>query len=78
MSKIKTLMVCGKTSDQCGIQFIDDKGKQVGSRDSYVPKYFPEEHYGDYLELEIDVETGVILNWKTPTQKELINSMDNE
>jgi len=29
----------------------------------------PEEHYGDYVELEIDIETGVILNWKRPSIK---------
>lgn len=30
------------------------------------------EHYGDYVELEIEVESGKILNWKKPTKKEVL------
>jgi len=29
----------------------------------------PEEHYGDYVELQIDLETGQIMNWKKPSRK---------
>jgi hypothetical protein len=46
------------------------EGKPVSEHDGYVPKWFPNphaEHYGDYVELEIDVATGQILNWTTPT-----------
>lgn len=75
---IKVLKVCGKTNDRCSIRFMDENNNEVGERDDYVPDYFPEEHYGDYLELDIDVETGVILNWKKPTQTQLKNSMTNE
>jgi hypothetical protein len=76
MSKIKIARVCAKTVDTCAIKFLDEDGKYVGERCDYVPDYFPEEHYGDYLELDIDVETGVILNWKKPTQKELKDSIN--
>jgi len=76
MSKIKTLKVCGKTVDRCSIVFLNESGDAVGKRNDYVPDYFPEEHYGDYLELDIDIETGQILNWKKPTQKQLRDSMD--
>ena len=27
----------------------------------------PGQHYGDYLDLEIDMDTGIIKNWKVPT-----------
>lgn len=40
----------------------------------------PGEHYGDYLILEIDLDTGQIKNWKAPTAKQIeewINK-DNE
>lgn len=73
---IKTLKLCGKTSDSCAINFLDENGNSVGERDGYVPDYFPEEHYGDYIEFDIDVKTGQILNWKTPTQKQLKDSID--
>ncbi len=67
----RVLKVCAKTVDRfCSQLFID--GKQVGGDyDGYVPKFFPEEHYGDYLELDIDIDTGQILNWKRPTLIEL-------
>ena len=29
----------------------------------YVPDWFPGEHYGDYVELEIETKTGRIINW---------------
>jgi hypothetical protein len=32
--------------------------------DGYVPSFFPGEHYGDYVMLDIDPYTGKILNWK--------------
>lgn len=37
----------------------------------YVPNFMPGEHDGDYVHLEIDVETGKILNWVPPTNKQL-------
>jgi hypothetical protein len=76
MKKIKTIFVTAKTSDTCHIQFFDEDKNSVGERDDYVPDYFPEEHYGDYVELEIEVATGKILNWKVPTQKELKDSIN--
>lgn len=45
--------------------------KVVGNYTGYVPKFFPGEHFGDYVQLEIDVDTGQIMNWKKPTEKEL-------
>jgi len=30
---------------------------------------------GDYVMLDIDVATGKILNWKTPTDKEMLADM---
>jgi|TARA_B110001469_G_C9392769_1_gene202558 hypothetical protein len=31
--------------------------------EGYVPDFFPEQHFGDYVTLDIDTQTGVILNW---------------
>lgn len=58
----------------CGMVLNDDKLGRVGEHDGYVPKWFPNphiQHYGDYIELQIDVETGKILNWQKPTIKNL-------
>jgi hypothetical protein len=71
------LSICGKTSDLFTASLIED-GKVVRTHDGYVPKFMPEEHYGDYIELDIDVATGQILNWKAPTKKELKEQLNNE
>lgn len=76
MSKVKTIFVVAKCSDLCNIVYMDKDGNQVGERDGYVPDFMPNEHYGDYVEIEIDIATGRILDWKVPTQKELKDSMD--
>jgi hypothetical protein len=39
-----------------------------------VPTWLPNKntnHYGDYVQLDIDVETGKIVNWVKPTAKQL-------
>jgi hypothetical protein len=41
----------------------------------------PGEHYGDYIILDIDIDTGVIKNWKKPTKeviKEWIKANDDD
>jgi len=67
----KVIHMSAKCSDMFGaILFVD--GKQVGKDYSdYVPDFFPGRHFGDYVELEIDVDTGKILNWKKPTEDQL-------
>ena len=75
MKKITTIFVTAKCSDLCHVSFFDEDKNKVGERDDYVPDFMPEEHYGDYVELEIEIATGKILNWKVPTQKELKGSI---
>lgn len=67
---MKTLFINAKCSDLFSA-FLYDDNKIVGEYDGYVPSFMPGEHYGDYVELEIDIETGKILNWKKPTKKQL-------
>ncbi len=47
-----------------GIQ--DAQGEEVGRYEGYVPDFFPGDHYGYHLILDIDLETGQIKNWKKP------------
>lgn len=71
MKKTKTVIsVCAKTSDLFSANLVVD-GKTTGTYDGYVPRWFPGEHWGDYVMLEIDVATGKILNWKKPTAAQL-------
>lgn len=53
---------------------LNENGETLGSYNGYVPLWFPNptiEHYGDYVELEIEIDTGKIVGWKKPTEKDL-------
>lgn len=70
----KTISISAKCSDlfSAVLQGTDKDGKPVMAEyDGYVPDFFPGQHYGDYVQLDIDLETGRILNWKKPTKKDL-------
>jgi hypothetical protein len=66
----KVLAICLKVSDGFN-SVLTENGEFVSRYQGYVPKFFPNEHYGDYVELDIDIDTGQILNWKRPTLIEL-------
>ncbi|MGP2470001.1 hypothetical protein V1956_20285 [Yersinia sp. 2540 StPb PI] len=69
---VKRIKTCIKVRDTFTADVIDADGKVIRTLESeYVPDCFPGNHYGDYLELDIDIETGQILNWKKPMQAEL-------
>lgn len=76
--KVKTLSICAKCSDCFSAQLKDADGRVVHEYDGYVPKFMPGEHYGDYVELEIDIETGQILNWKKPSAQEIEEFMNKD
>jgi hypothetical protein len=70
---MKTIILSAKCSDLCSVILEDMKG-HLGESHGYVPKWLPNpkvKHYGDYVQLKIDIETGKILNWKVPTQDDL-------
>lgn len=70
------LKICVKCSDGFCSTY-ERKGKSPIEYNGYVPKFFPEEHWGDYVELYIDVATGRITNWVVPTEKELLKQIKN-
>ena len=66
----KTLSLCCKVSDR--FQAALTEGATVlKDYEGYVPDLMPGNHYGDYIELDIDIETGQILNWKKPTDEQV-------
>ena len=73
----RILQICGKTVDLFSAKLIVD-GKEIATHDGYVPDFMPNEHYGDYIELDIDIDSGVITNWKVPTKKELKEQLNNQ
>lgn len=65
---VKTMKLHVKITDRFGGDLVDEQGDVIHSFDgTYVPDFFPGEHYGDYLILDIDIETGMITNWKKVT-----------
>lgn len=68
----KTIKFTAKCSDCFGGSIHDQDGKQIGKdHDGYVPDFFPGNHYGDYVEMEVELETGRILNWTPPTAEQI-------
>ena len=67
----KIISISAKCSDLFSATLHDEKGEQIGEYNGYVPEFFPEDHCGDYVELDIDIETGQIKNWKNPSKAAL-------
>jgi hypothetical protein len=61
--KRTVLSISAKCSDMYSHTLTKKNGDTV-EYDGYVPSFFPGEHYGDYIMLDIDPYTGQILNWK--------------
>lgn len=69
---VKTLEIYCKVSDCFTYTLRDAQGEEVYSQDDgYVPNFMPGDHYGDYVILNIDLETGVVTNWRAPTAQQL-------
>ncbi len=56
------LVISAKCNDLCNVDVIDKHDKTVYSEYGYAP-YIDCIGGGDYVELEIDTETGMIMNW---------------
>lgn len=72
----KTLVVTAKVRDSGAYILTDQDGAVISDQDGYVPGFFPGEHYGDYLMLHIDMDTGVITNWKKPSAEDVQEWVD--
>lgn len=61
----KELRILLKVRDRFRASLHDQDGQEVCSQeDGYVPNFMPGEHCGDYVILDIDIETGMIKNWR--------------
>lgn len=69
--RIAVLQVCGKTADSCSIVAVDSEGKTLADYSGYVPRIFPGGDE-DYLDFQIDVATGRILNWPKRMSQKLL------
>lgn len=80
--EVKTVSICCKVSDCFSYRLLDVDGDAVFNQDDgYVPGFMPGKHYGDYVMLDIDIDTGVVVNWKTPSAEEIqkiVNKLEDE
>lgn len=60
-----------KVCDEFNATVNDSDGRQLGRYEGYVPGFFPGDHYGDYLILNINLETGQITNWVKPIAEDI-------
>ena len=64
----KTVKIYVKCCDRFTFSIEDEQGAEVFTQDDgYVPSFMPGEHYGDYIILDIDIDSGVVMNWKKIT-----------
>lgn len=66
-----TMFIQAKCSDLFNAEIFDKTGDTIFEYSGYVPEFFPDQHYGDYVMLEIELATGKILNWRKPSQAAL-------
>lgn len=64
IGKKTVLSINAKCSDLYSHTIYKRDGSIYRQYDGYVPSFMPDEHFGDYLMLDIDPYTGLILNWK--------------
>ncbi len=67
----KTLSIHMKCRDTFECQILDQDGEVIKVYEGYVPSFLPGNHGGDYLTLDIDLDTGQITNWNEPTASEI-------
>jgi hypothetical protein len=68
----KELRIHIKVRDSFAASINDQFGAEIAvQEDGYVPDFMAGQHYGDYLILNIDIDTGTVTNWAKPTQQEI-------
>lgn len=67
----KTLKVHLKVTDSFCATLESATGTELCCYENYVPDFMPGEHFGDYVILDIDIDTGQITNWVQPTKQQI-------
>lgn len=75
----KTVSIFCKVSDRFTYSIKDQQGEKIYNQDDgYVPDFMPGEHYGDYIILDIDIDSGVVMNWKKLTADHIELAINKE
>lgn len=57
------LTITAKVADAFSCRLHSEAGTHA-EHEGYVPDFMPGPHHGDYIMLDIENETGRIMNWK--------------
>lgn len=76
VANVVTMSVSLKVRDDFNASFTSDKNETLFTYDGYVPDFMPGQHYGDYVELDIDLETGQIKNWNEVSKEDMIKWLE--
>ena len=68
---MRIIGITAKCSDMFTAHLFNNSTELGEEYHGCVPKFFPEEHYGDYIKFVIDIDTGKIINWNKPEQSDL-------
>ena len=60
---ITKITISLKVGDKFNCILYDENDNPIVGYDGYVPNEIVPGRYGDYFDLEIDMDTGKILNW---------------
>lgn len=74
----KTLKIHTKVRDRFTCSIEDQDGEELKNYEGYVPGFMPGDHYGDYVILDIDIDTGQINNWKQITAEQMEEFISGE
>ena len=74
----KELRIYTKVCDGFTASLHDQDGEEIKDYEGYVPDIMPGKHYGDYIILNIDLDTGKITNWVVPSKEDLELFMEEE
>lgn len=73
-TSVSTLGLYLKVSDSFSASLKDGEGKTLADYEGYVPNFMPGKHHGDYVILDIDLDTGVITNWRKPNPQDVVQT----
>jgi hypothetical protein len=74
--KVKTITIQVKATDTSFITYHGPNGIVIASEEGNLPNFLPGANYGEYLSLDIDLATGKILNWTSPSQDEISQCLE--
>lgn len=69
------LIVSAKCSDCCYTRLVDDDGNILREQDGYVPHDL-NIGGGDYVEFELDLETGEIVGFNPVSKEKALQAFD--